>query len=181
MLNKMDSPSIYRYRVRERWIVDDNGYKTVKYYPQYKSKFYGWRNIFEQYSYKYFDSLTPSHFGIFVLDILGPITMSIGLFMISSLNFYGIVLFVSTVLFMWGSRYLVNTTSTDGLKAFNSIDEAKRYVSERINRINEELQKQKRKHETEGNLPDDKIHYLDIKVGRTEKLKRINRLSKLGF
>lgn len=176
----MESPNINRYRIRERWVVDDNGYKSVKYYPQYKSKFYGWRNMFGRSLYS--NSLTPlSNFGIFFSSVLGAIAIAIGLFMICCLNFYGIVVFFSAILFMYGVRYLINITSTEGLKFFNSIDNAKNYITGRINKINEEHQKKKRKHVSKVDLPDDKIYYLNIGVERTEKLKKINRVSKLGF
>lgn len=178
----MESSSIYKYRVKEKWIVNDNGFKLVKYYPQYKSKLYGWRNMFTPYYYTYTSTLTPDlHIGEAAGIAFGGVGLVIGLIISYNLNVYGLLVIIASIMLIWTTYYLINKTSTNDLSVFNNIDEAKKFITTRINIINDEELKKKRRHNTKENLPSDKIHHLNLKVERIEKLKRINQKFRFGW
>ncbi len=74
--------------------------------------------------------------------------------------------------------WLINRYDDDGLKKFSNLNSAKSYIESRIGRIKNKKQTNKKNTET---LPKDEIFYLDLKVERAEKLKKINKRTKFKF
>ena len=179
----MESTSIYKYRVKTHWYVNSEGEQKTYFYPQYKSKLFGWRNMFQCYIYSYEKStLLPTiNFTIYIVGIFSAIGTIVGIGMLIAGMFLGLIFLLSSIITIWITVYFVNKYDTEDLQRFSSVDEAKKFISNRINKINKHINTNKKKIKNENELPNNEVFYLDLKVERTEKLKRIRKRSRWGI
>jgi len=173
----MDSTSLYNYRIKKKWKLNSSGDKEYKFYPQYHQKLFGWC-----YTYKYDWSSRDMGFGTLVGTVFDFFIMiGVGLWVITSPNIYNIPLFLLSVFLQWYILYIHYHMIDDDTAEYNDLNRAKKWISDRIKYIENEKRKKEKCKQNGEELPDDEVYYLDLKIERAEKLKRINRKSKWGF
>ncbi len=73
---QMESTNIYKYRIKKHWKLNSVGNKHFIFFPQYKSKIYGWRYINDYYDNAE-SSLIPNN-DIIAILIFGTIIACVG-------------------------------------------------------------------------------------------------------
>lgn len=176
----MESTNISKYRIKLKWKVDDNGNKKAIYYPQYRSRLFGWRYMYEFLTDGDDSTLLPD---MAIGMVMGSVVCGIGFLFGLVALFHGdfdiALLIPATIIIEWIIIWLNNRFSLDSSEVmkYPSKEGAKSYITQRINNIIKEEDKQKRTLKSRETLPDNEVFYLDIKSERRAKLKKIKRKS----
>lgn len=163
----MGSTSVNRYRVKKHHTVDSSGNVNIKYHAQYKSILFGWR-----YMYKYYWS-NSNHvdegwfIGGYGCSVLAIILLLTGFFIISTLLFVGGYLLL----------YLGYRSLSSDAQGEENLERSKRFIEKRIQHLKIKKRKKKKIDNSNKEIPDDEVYYLNLQVERSEKLKKLKKKS----
>jgi len=175
----MDSTSLSRYRIKKKWKLNSSGDKVYKFYPQFHRKLFGWCYT---YKYEWTERNMDMGFGAMVITVSDVIFMIIMvLLVILSPNIFNIFLFLLSIVILWVIIYFHFRTIDSDTAEYGNMERAKTWISARIKHIEKKKREKEKKRKNGEDLPDDEVYYLNLKIERAEKLKRINRKSKWGF
>lgn len=186
----MKSTSLYRYRISKKCVLGDDGRIGEQYYPQYQTRLFGWCPL------KEYEEINPLALDWikYCLCVLSMIVFVVSfVFLIHNLFFVGILCSISSFLILYFTyRKVFKTADT----FFYSKDDAEQHIKTKILIIQSEIQRkkslkakkrkvkqkqrEKQKLEKQG-LPKDKIYYLDLKIERYYKLKKLRKFSFLKY
>lgn len=173
----MKQLELKNYRIREKHLLTNGGERVDRFYPQYRSRWFGWR-----YMNEYFPVGRMSGFMVFsenMYCLFGIVLFCVGVVFGSVLLIVSgnpILLLLCMIGGYFSIRFGMRTHITNELARFSSIDKAKDFI---MNECIKEYEKKINNKSKKKNLPGDDIHFLNLQIERSEKLKKLKRKIRL--